>query len=133
MVQMYFKKGKTGKKIHSELANVYGSSAPSYTQVTFWVGEFKRRRTSLEDAARSGCPLDATDEEMCMTVLDLVYYDRQIQLEDTAQALGISHGRVSTMLHDCLGLPKLTACWVPKSLSTPMSKWQPEHQYAAPC
>ena len=34
---LYFK-GKTGKEIHSELANVYGSSAPSYAQVKFWVG-----------------------------------------------------------------------------------------------
>ena len=34
-----------------------------------------------------------------------------------AQALGISHGSVSTILHDCLGMRKLTACWVPKSLS----------------
>ena len=41
------------------------------------------------------------------------------------QALGISHGSISTILHDCLGmskltarwdLNKLTACWVPKSL-----------------
>ena len=54
-------KGKTGKEIHGELADVYGSSAPSYAQVKFWVGEFKRGRTSLEDEARSGRPLDATD------------------------------------------------------------------------
>ena len=31
-------KGKTGKEIHGELAGVYGSSAPSYVQVKFWVG-----------------------------------------------------------------------------------------------
>ena len=36
-----------------------------HAQVKFWVGEFKRGRTSLEDDARSGRPLDATDEEMC--------------------------------------------------------------------
>ena len=48
-------KGKTGKERHSELANVYGSSAPSYAQVKFWAGEFKRGRTSIEDEARSGC------------------------------------------------------------------------------
>ena len=36
-----------------------------YAQVKLWVGEFKRGRTSLEDEASSGCPLDATDEEMC--------------------------------------------------------------------
>ena len=48
---------------------------------------------------------------MCKKVRDLVYSDRQMQ------ALGISHGSVSTILHDRLGMRKLTAPWVPKSLS----------------
>ena len=64
VIRYLYLKGKTGKEIHSELADIYGSSAPSYAQVKFWVGEFKRGRTSLEDEARSGRPLDATDEEM---------------------------------------------------------------------
>ena len=34
-------KWKTGQEIYCELTNVYGSSAPSYAQVKFWVGEFK--------------------------------------------------------------------------------------------
>ena len=110
-------KGKTGKEIHSELADVYGPSAPSYAHVKFWVGEFKRGRTSLEAGARSGRPLDATDEEMCKKARDLVYSDRRIQVEEIAQALGISHGSVSTILHDRLGMRKLTGRWVPKSLS----------------
>ena len=121
-------KGKTGKEIHGELADVYGSSAPSYAQVKFWVGEFKRGRTSLEDEARSGRPLDATDEEMCMKVRDLVYSDRRIQVEEIARALGISHGSVSIILHDRLGI-----CASKQPVGSPnplaMSKRQPEHQY----
>ena len=54
---------------------------------------------------------------MCKKVLDLVYSDRRIQVEDIAQALRISHGSVSTILHDRLGMRKLTVRWVPKSLS----------------
>ena len=50
-------------------------------------------------------------------VRDLVYSDRRIQVEEIAQALGISHGSVSTILHDHLGMHKLIARWVPKSLS----------------
>ena len=117
VIRYLYLKGKTGKEIHGELADVYGSSAPSYAQDKFWVGEFKHGRTSFEDEARSGCPLDATDEEMCKKVRDLVYSDRRIQVEEIVQALGISHGSVSTILHDRLGMRKLTARWVPKSLS----------------
>ena len=54
---------------------------------------------------------------MCKKVRDLVYSDRRIQVEEIAQALGISHGSVSTILHDRLGMRKLKAHWVPKSLS----------------
>ena len=110
-------KGKTGQEIHCELTNVYGSSAPSYAQVKFWVGELKRNRTSLEDKTRSGRPSDATDEEICNKVRDLVYSDRRIKVEEIENALHISHGSVSTTLHDRLGMHKLTARWVPKSLS----------------
>ena len=49
VIRCLYLKGKTGKEIHSELAHLYGSSAPSYARVKFWVGEFKRDRMSLED------------------------------------------------------------------------------------
>ena len=38
-------------------------------------------------------------------------------MEEIAQALGISHGSISTILHDHLGMRKLAARWVPKSLN----------------
>ena len=38
-------------------------------------------------------------------------------MEEIAQALGISRGSVSTILHDRLGIRKLTTRWVPKSFS----------------
>ena len=80
-------KGKKGKEIHGELADVYGSSAPFYTQVKVWVGESKCGITSLENKVRSGRPLDVTDEEMCKEVRDLVYSERRIYVEEIAQAL----------------------------------------------
>ena len=46
-----------------------------------------------------------------------MYSDRQVKVEEIANALHISRGSVSTVLDDRLGMRKLTACWVPKSLS----------------
>ena len=54
---------------------------------------------------------------MCNKVRDLLYSDRRVKVEEIANALHISHGSVSTILHDRLGMCKLTARWVPKSLS----------------
>ena len=42
---------------------------------------------------------------------------KRVRKEEIAQALGISHGSVSTILHDRLGMRKLTAHLVPKSPS----------------
>ena len=117
VIRYLYLKGKTGQEIHCKLTNVYGSSAPSYAQVNFWVGEFKCSRTSLEDETRSGRPSDATDEEMCNKVRDLVYSDKRIKVLEIANALHISHGSISTTLHDRLVMHKLTACWVLKFLS----------------
>ena len=99
VIRFFYLKSKTGKEIHGEVTDFSGSSAPSYAQVKFWVGEFKRGATFLEDEARSGHPLDALDEEMSKKVRDLVYSDRRIQVEEIAQTLGISHGSFSTVLH----------------------------------
>ena len=52
VIRYLYLKGKTGKEIHGELADVYGSSAPSHAQVNPGRGS-KRGRTSLEDEARS--------------------------------------------------------------------------------
>ena len=39
VIRYLYLKGKTGQEIHGEFTNVYGSSAPSYAQIKFWVGE----------------------------------------------------------------------------------------------
>ena len=109
VIRYLYLKGKTGQEINCELTNVYGSSAPSYAQVKFWVGEFKRGRTSLKGETRSGRLSDATDEEMCTKVRDLVYSDKRVKVEEIANALHNLHGSVSTILHDRLGMRKLTA------------------------
>ena len=117
VIRYLYLKAKTGQEIHCELTNAYGSSAPSYAQVKCWVGELKRSRTSLEDETRPARTSNATDEEMCNKVRDLVYFDRRFKVEEITNALHISHGSVSSTLHDRLGMHKLTARWVPKSLS----------------
>ena len=42
VIRYLYLKGKTEKEIHGELADIYGSSVPSFAQVKFWSGKFKR-------------------------------------------------------------------------------------------
>ena len=64
--------------------------------------------------------MEMTGKEISKNVWNLVYSDRRILMEEIAQALGISHCSVSTILHDRLGMRKLTARCVPKSFSDEM-------------
>ena len=59
--------------------------------------------------------LDATVEEKSKKIRDLVYTDRRIL--GGRNSASISHGSVSTILHDRLGMRKLTTRWVLKSIS----------------
>ena len=77
VIRYLYLKGKTGVEIHGKLVNVYGSSAPSYAQ-DIQGEEIKLGRMSSEDEARSGRPLDATNEEMCKKIRDPVYSDWRI-------------------------------------------------------
>ena len=69
---------------------------------------YRGRKTTMQHA---------TDEEICKKVRNLGCSDRRIKVKEIAQALGISHGSVSTTLHDRSGMRKLRARRVPKSLS----------------
>ena len=99
VIRYLYLKGKTGQEIHCELINVYGSSAPSYAQVKFWVGE-----SNAVDCFQKTKPgLDAHQKPpMKKCVTDMVYSDRRIKVEEIANALHKSHGSVSTILHDTL-------------------------------
>ena len=55
---------------------------------------------------------------LLMIVRDLVYSDSRIKVEEIANALYISHGSVSTTLHDHLGMQKLTAIGSQNPLAT---------------
>ncbi|KAG5332033.1 SETMR methyltransferase, partial [Acromyrmex heyeri] len=95
-------KGLTLKEITAELDNVHSTSAPAFAIVYNCVNEFKRGRTSTCDAPRSGCPIEATTPEI---------------IHELVEATGISHGTMISILHEQLGMKKLSARWVPHLLT----------------
>ena len=82
-----------------------------------WATEFKCGRESIEDDEKSGRPKDATTDENVEIVQNLVMCDRRQDLRSIASEVGISFGAVQTTLMDILGMPKVSARWVPRMLT----------------
>lgn len=117
VIQFFFLEGKTAKEIHERILPTLGSSCPSYETVRLWVNEFKRGRTSIDDAPRPGAPKTAVVPEIVDKIHDLVLTDRRLKVRELAEATNISSERVHFILHNELHMKKLCARWVPRLLT----------------
>ena len=114
VIKYLCKKGMTPKEIHGDFMRPLGNEYLSYSTVKKWAAEFKRRRESIEDDARSDRPKDATTDENVEIVHNLVMCDRRRDLRSIASAVGIRFGAVQTILTDILDMSKVSARWVPR-------------------
>ena len=74
-------------------------------------------RDSLEDDPRPGRPADVISQEMIDRVERLVLNNHQIKVAELASESGISNGSVYTIVHEHLGMSKVSARWVPRNLN----------------
>ena len=118
MIFYDFKSGLKQQDCLERLMNAFGAQAPSRATVYNWFAEFRRHRETLQDAERSGRPCSATTEENVTAVQKLVEDDARITTAFIAAQLQISVGTVSTILHDSLGLSKVSCRWIPHILTT---------------
>ena len=117
VIKFLTKEGAKGKEIHWRMADVYGDSSPKYSTVAKWSAEFKRGRDSLEDDPRPGRPADVISQEMIDRVERLVLNNCRIKVAELAAECGISNGSVYTIIHEHLGMSKVSARWVPGNLN----------------
>jgi len=117
VIKHFYIKGLTAKEIKNELDLVHGISAPSLATIYNWLNEFKRGRTSTNDEPRSGRPVEVTTLEMINKIHDMVLSDRRLKLSEIADITGISKGSVISILHEKLGMKKLSARWMPRLLT----------------
>ena len=81
-----------------------------------WVNEFERGRTSIKDEHRLGSPVEVTTSET-IDKIHMVLTDRRIKVREIIEATGISQSTVFSILHEKLGVKKISARWVPRLLS----------------
>ncbi|CAI9733412.1 Hypothetical predicted protein [Octopus vulgaris] len=112
------KKGLAPKDIHADMVATLGNDAPALSTVQKWAAEFRKGRENLEDDSRSGRPATATTEENIDRVHHMVMDDRQLTINQIANAIRISRERVENILHKELGMLKVSARWVPRLLTS---------------
>ena len=113
VIKFLTKEGAKAKESHWRMADVYGDSSPKYSTVAKWSAEFKHRWDSLEDDPRPGRPADV----MIDRVERLVLNNRRIKVAELASECGISNGSVYTIIHEHLGMSKVSTRWVPRNLN----------------
>ncbi|XP_035212046.1 uncharacterized protein LOC118186127 [Stegodyphus dumicola] len=120
--------GRNGPCVHKGVCEikecldaVYGDSSPSMATVKNWFNKFQRGRTSVFDEPCPGASKTATTEDNVTKAHDLVLADRQFKVRKIAETVGISKDRVGHILHEILGMRKLSARWVLRLL-TPDNK-----------
>ena len=117
VIKFLTKEGAKAKEIHRRMADVYGDSSPKYSTVAKWSAEFKCGRDSLEDDPRPGRPADVISQEMFDRVERLMLNSCRIKVAKLASECGISNGSVYTIIHEHLGMSKVSARRIPRNLN----------------
>ncbi|KFD46365.1 hypothetical protein M513_12781 [Trichuris suis] len=115
-IKFLSKLGWQPMRIIQSLQQVYGNSAPSKSVVYEWIRRFKEGREAIEDDRRAGRPATATSEGTVALVRNLVEGDRRITIRRIAGMAGISLHSAFGILHETVGLRKLSVRWFPKAL-----------------
>ena len=112
------KKGLTTKKIYADMVSTLGDDAPALSTMKKWAAEFKMARESLEDDPRSGRLSTPTIQENIDRIHQMVMNDRRLTISHLANVISISRERVENILHNELGMSKVSARWMPRLLTS---------------
>lgn len=89
---------------------LYIKTAPSFTTMKFLVAQFKHCRTSLTDDEHSKEIKTATTSDNVEKVYQMVLDNRQINVREIAELMGISKERGCHIVSEKLGMRKLSEC-----------------------
>lgn len=123
VIKFLTRQGKSVATIMNEMSLVYGDSCPGKTMVYKWHSLFKQGRESLEDDPRPGRSIEVTTPALIQKVEQIVLEDARLKKKQLAEMVGVSDTTIFKILHDHLGMSKVSARWVPRIL-TPLQKQQ---------
>lgn len=109
-------KVKAPKDIHEEFVMVLSNSALACATVKKWAALFKAGQENTKDDPHPGRPSTATNEINVTAVKATVTEDCRTSVWCTAAHLNLSMGSINTILHDHLGIFKVPAQRVSRTL-----------------
>lgn len=122
VIKFLTKQGKPVQTILNEMSSVYGDSCPGKTMVYKWHTLFKQGRDSIEDDPRPGRPIEVTTREIIRKVEKLILEDARLKKKQLAEMVAVSETTIFKILHEHLGMTKVSARWVPRMLTPPQKQ-----------
>ena len=107
----------SARDIHDELKTAHGDNASEYSTLARWAAIFKSGETSLEDNPRSGRPITTFTRQNIERVRAIVYENPYASCAQIEAETSINHYTLLEILHNALGLRKLTSRWIPHELT----------------
>lgn len=126
VIKFLTRQGKSVATIMNEMSLVYGDSCPRKTIVYKWHSLFKQGRESLEDDPRPGRSIDVTTPALIQKVEKIVLENARLKKKQLAEMVGVSDTTIFKILHDHLGMSKVSARWVPRMLTPPQKQQRVE-------
>lgn len=112
MIYYDYKRKLSQQECLESLQKTFGDSCVSRATVYNWYAEFNRDRDHFEDEPRVGRPRTAVTSENIEAVRQLVNIDPHITYQQIQDTLQIGSAATESILHDYLGLRKITCRWV---------------------
>ena len=105
------------RKSFQSLKHCFGDQSPSKATVFRWFREFMSGARTLEDDDRCGRMATTVTPENVSRIESLIKEDSKMTYTGIQDIMKISSGSLTRILHDCLGVRKRSARWVPHSVS----------------
>ena len=86
----YYRKGKNAVQARKKLSDVYGEDVLTERQCQNWFAKFRSGNFDVEDAPRSGRPVEADED----TIKALIDANRRITTREIAERLNLSNSTV---------------------------------------
>lgn len=112
-----FQRGLSPPECIDELGSIYGVDSPSNTTIFRWYREFSFGRSSLADEVREGRPKSAVVPQNIDAVRNLIMEDRHVTYREIEASLDISMTSINKILHEHLGVKKISSRWIPHMLT----------------